>query len=346
MFLLRGSWFWRGIVAHAPRRSPPPLGVEPLEDRLAPTAGLFFSFLLNVAGRTGDHPLSTAGSHLPLAASKWDSIRSDARRGDGANHPFLTALAMRADGLSPDNGLVRSIPSTPIVDPPSPVVSLRAGFVSMSLMPAPVKPASPPMNLSLSASAVASQGALVYVPKRLPSGEALGFPAFNPMTRKPAGKDRPLNFALSPFTPSGLDIVPVPVPRGLEEKLADLFGDPPSVPPDGSTAGALSAGDDRDYAAIRDAVRQLLQESGPFAPMGPQQAEDRLPLSAAEGNAPNAATDAIFSAGTPLDPTPDEDAEGPAAPSATRAVLALLAAGVSFAGQQTGQRETHPRQRR
>ncbi len=88
MFLLRDLWFSRGTVPRAPRRTPPPLGVEPLEDRLAPSVGLFFSFLLSVEGRSSGHPLSATEVPLHPAASKWDSIRADARRGDDASHPF------------------------------------------------------------------------------------------------------------------------------------------------------------------------------------------------------------------------------------------------------------------
>jgi len=213
-------------------------------------------------------------------------------------------------------------------------------------MPPVYKSPSPPTPLSASASAGASQGSVAYLPKRPATGDALGFPTFNPSLRKPAGKDRSLNFALSPFDPSGLDIVPMPVPRSLEEKLADLLGDPQPAPRDASTDGALGAANDRDQAAFRDAVLQMLQEGSTFSPTGPQRAEDLAPFSAAESKPPNTATDDIFSAGTPLDPTSDDAAEDTGVSPATRSVLAFLAAGAGLVGQWTAQREPRPRRHR
>lgn len=342
MFSLRGSWFSPDTVPRAPRRFLPPPSVEPLEDRLAPSAGLLFWFMPKLEERSSDHSWTAREALQHREARNWDSIHEDVRRAD-ANHPFLATLAARADGLNIGGGRLLSALIDLNAAPAAPVVPLGTVLASTSLMPPVDKSPSPPMPLSASASAAASQGSVAYLPKRAASGDALGFPAFNPSVRKPAGKDRPSNFALSPFDPSGLDIVPMPVPRGLEEKLADLLGDPQPAPRDTSTDGALGAANDRDQTAFRDAVLQMLQEGSAFSRTGPQRAEDLAPFTAAESSPPNTATDDIFSAGTPLDPTSDDASEETDVSPATRSVLAFLAAGAGLVGQWTAQREPRPR---
>ncbi|HEY7310977.1 MAG TPA: hypothetical protein VH643_16555 [Gemmataceae bacterium] len=346
MFSLRGSWFSRDTVPRAPRRLLPPPSVEPLEDRLAPSAGLLFWLMPKVEERSSDHPWIAREAPLRSEARNWDSIREDVRRDDDANHPFLATLAARADGLNLGGGRLLSALIDLNAVPAAPVVPLGTVLASTSQMPPVEKSPSLPMPISASASAAASQGSVAYLPKRPATGDALGFPTFNPSVRKPAGKDRPLNFALSPFDPSGLDIVPMPVPRGLEEKLADLLGDPQLAPRDTSTDDVLGAANDRDQAAFRDAVRQMLQEGSTFSRTGPQRADNLAPLTAAESSPPNTATDDIFSAGTPLDPTSDDAAEETGVSPATRSVLAFLAAGAGLVGQWTAQREPRPRRHR
>lgn len=333
MFSLWGFWFRRDTVPRSPRRFSPPLGLEPLEDRLAPTNGMAFSILLVGEARTTGQPLSAMLTRQAPVASRFDLLREEARRAEGVHHPLLAALAIHAGGLSLGNGLLFSSLNDPPASPLAPVVPLGTPLTSMALTPAADKPPSPPMPFSASAFAVSSQGTVANLPKLPAPDAALGFPNFNPSAPKPAKKDRPSNFALSPFDPSGLDIVPVPEPRGLEEKLADLLGDPSPSPQDASRNGALGAANDRDQAAIRDAVQQMLQEGGTFSLAQPQQAETLAPFSAAESSPPNTATDDIFSAGTPLDPSSDDAAEGTGVVSVACSVLAFLAGGADFAGR-------------
>jgi hypothetical protein len=130
-----------------------------------------------------------------------------------------------------------------------------------------------------------------------------------------------LAFELSPFTPFGLDIVPVPVPRGLEDGLADLFGNPASSPAP-SADGLLAPSINQEAARI--AVQELLHEHAPV--LGPH---TPLPVISARPT-PAPQREGTILAGTPLDPAEDGEGEESIRPASPRAIVSLLAAGVSL----------------
>jgi hypothetical protein len=127
-----------------------------------------------------------------------------------------------------------------------------------------------------------------------------------------------LAFELSPFTPFGLDIVPVPVPRGLEESLADLFGNPAHSPTP-SADGLLAPSNDQD--AARMAVQELLRENAALAPHTPLPVISARPAPQREGT---------ILAGTPLDPAEDGEGEQSTSSTSLRAIGSLFAAGVGL----------------
>lgn len=337
------SLFFPRVVPRSPHRKPPLL-VEALEDRLAPASGFFlpsagfsaleFGLVAHLALSKADaQPMREHGGRGGVfeasfpARSGLESYRGETLRGERGDHPFLATLAARLAVRSSDTDLPQPTENAPAGDSAAPFLPLGIGPVSLSPIPALAKPNNAVVHLSASAS-VAAQNALAYLPKRPSTGNTLGFPTFTPPARKPTPQDRPLKLALSPFGASGPDIVPVPEPHGMEERLAELFGDAPPrrVGPD----SPLEANDEKEPAAAREAVLQLLHEEGTLPRMMPFS----LPPAAAEDrDSPNAATDAIF-AGTPFDPMP----EGETVEPSLRSVVVLLAVTAGF-GQRNRKRE-------
>jgi hypothetical protein len=294
-----------------------------LEDRLAPAglAALDFPGQL-LAAWAITHPNLELRNGAVLRDLDQGLRDPDARADFAGNHPLLAALA---DNLHKQEVVPASpqlAPNTPLLNPPSPpATQVQTALLSMMLPPAE-KLAAPSASL------------LVVTPPHVSPPPPLGslsipplppdLPSFTlpqPSTLRPANKAGALAFELSPFTPLGPDIVPVPVPRGLEDGLANLFGNPaPSPAP--TAEGLLVPSDSQDAARI--AVQQLLRDNaaalGPHAPL-PVISSRPMPAPPREGT---------ILAGTPLDPTDDAETEKNIPSALPRSIVSLFAAGVGL----------------
>jgi hypothetical protein len=162
-------------------------------------------------------------------------------------------------------------------------------------------------------------------------------------------KDRSIVFELSPYAPAGLDIVPVPVPRGMDDWFADLFGNSPKGPEPGDMLGAS----DDSSGALRDAVLQMLhgggapQSIGTLSPMAQGEIEDSNSLRAADSalSSTRLQSELIEPTGTRIDSQSEapSDAESarPAAKLTAGSMLGLFVAGMGQAIRQRGRRRSH-----
>lgn len=307
-----------------------------LEDRLAPAAGLFESAILLSPPRgpetyvqaveramTGAHPLSSAASARISVARQEGFPRLAAFRANRGRHPLLAALLnTRHDGGVLGDALPRfSFSSTS----PSGIGPVSSSALTMIVAPQNLNP--DPLLRYHPAGGAPARTDLASPPNSPPPSDGMGFSPFVPSLLMSPRNDRPMTFELSPVAPSGLDIVPVPVPSGL----ADLLADPPRDPVPDNLFGEGRTSDD----SVRDVVAQMLRES--WAPPG---LLDALPCRPAKEVVPPPA---------PLPPsvsyTPSADAdeavevvheasdeEAPAAPLLRRSMLAVVAAGLGFAG--------------
>ncbi len=320
----------------ATRRFAPPR-LEALEDRLVLAGGLFEAAILLKPPRgpetylqaieramTGDHPLSTAVSPRLSVARQEGFPRLAAFRVNSGRHPILaTLLNARHDSGVLGDALPRfafSGTSPPGVGP--------ASNSALTMIVTPQNPGPDPLLHYHPAATIPARSDLVGPPNPPPPpSDGLGFSPFVPPSLMSPGKDRPMTFELSPYAPSGLDIVPVPVPSGL----ADLLGDPPRDPMPDNLFGEGGASDD----AVRDAVAQMLRES--WAPPG---LLDALPTTPAKDVVPPPAPpppSVSYSPSTDADEAVEvahevSDEEAPATPLPRRSLLAAVAAGLGFVG--------------
>jgi hypothetical protein len=310
--------------------------LEVLEDRLAPAGGLFeaAALLKPPSGpevdlqaveraMTGAHLLSTAVSSRLSVARQEGFPRLTAFRANPGRHPLLAALLnARHDGGVLGDTLPRFSFSG---SPPLGVGPASSSALTMIVAPQNLNP-DPLLHYHPAAAPVRSD--LAGPPNPLPPpGDGMGFSPFVPSLLMSPRNDRPMKFELSPYAPSGLDIVPVPVPSGL----ADLLGDPPrdTVPDNLFSEGRAS--DD----AVRDAVAQMLRES--WAPPGlldappSRPAKDVVPppapLPPSVSYPPSADADEAVEVAHEA-----SDEEAPAAPIPRRSMLAAVVAGLGFAG--------------
>ena len=324
----------------ATRRFAPPR-LELLEDRLAPAGGLFEATILLPPlrepgtyvqtierGMTGTHPFISAVSARISVAKQEGFPRLAAFRANLGRHPLLVALLnARHDGGVLGDALPRSSfsgSSPPTVGPAS------SSALTMILAPASLTPVANSSSHSVAVASARSDLAGPPNPPPLP-GDGMGFSPFAPPLLMSPRKDRPMAFELSPYAPSGLDIVPVPVPSGLADRFADLLGDSPRDSVPDNLVGEGRASDD----AVRDAVAQMLRES--WAPPGlldvlpAHPAKDLVsptaPLPPSATYPPSAEADetAVVS-----HEASDEEVRADALPR--RSMLAAVAAGLAFAG--------------
>jgi hypothetical protein len=220
------------------------------------------------------------------------------------NHPILAALA--ASG----GGLLRLELNDPLAPPPA--VPLAPGFVATTMILVHSESSNPSSGVSASSLALSSPGDFAGLPTRLPLlAESLGFSPFNSLSLMTPSKDRSIVFELSPYSPAGPDIVPIPVPRGMDDWFAELFGNPSQGPgPDASLGGAPGASNDSD-AAVRDAVLQMLHadvSSPPLSAIGSPRLVNP-PEPTVESRAPGAETNAFEPIAESCGPIAEPDAE-------------------------------------
>lgn len=297
--------------------------IETLEDRLAP-AGLapldFFTPLFAVW--ESRHPNVEVPKGAVFRVSDQGFRVSEARIDDAGNHPLLDAVVDNLHKLVDAPATPQLAPTNAPPSPsfPSPTQG-QTGLMS-TMLPTVVNPIAASVLPHLGTATLTSplpplgSHSILPLPADLPS-----FTPPLPSTPRPATQAGPLAFELSPFTPFGLDIVPVPVPRGLEEGLADLFGSPASAPAP-SADGLLAPSINQEAARI--AVQELLHENAPV--LGPH---TPLPVISARP-APTPQREGTILAGTPLDPAEDAEDEQSIHPASPRAIVSLLAAGVSL----------------
>lgn len=341
------SWFPM-FSASRRTRAPAVLQVEPLEDRLAPAGlaalpehrsaappALLIAANVFHSENLGQNPrsLDTSQRDLPfliLLSNRHPFSRLKAVRDDPHVHLELSALAAYLLGQR-----MALVPS-----------SLEAGNLGLEFAsPAQGQNASTTMMLpfpSASPSATFSRP----VPWLTPAGSPppmsppaplpSDFPRFSaekPPSAKDANEEGALRFELSPFTPSGLGIVPVPVPRGLEERFADLFGGA-GLPPAGTTESLLAANGDRGEDAVRAAVEYILHDQhtisipNAFLP-SPHTAE--VNRETVEQVPPSASLpDSSLAAEIPVERADAAEDEEMPTPELSRTLLALAAASLSL----------------
>jgi hypothetical protein len=313
------------------------------------------TYVLTIEGEaTG--PYQVGVQFTPLNPMAGGSDPGGGQAPGPGEHRFLTALAAAADSSDSPNlgdGTLRSFLGNMGGNAPALAVALEQRIVSTTTtMVARTDPVDRGSSFSAGILASASSGESAGLLSRflLPS-ELPGFSAFSTSVLMTSSKDRAMAFELSPYSPAGPDIVPIPVPRGLEDWLAEFLGSPSQGP---GTDGRLGAGNDVNDTSLRDAVFQMLQEG--WAPPGktgvvpanvpPPTAPPSLPalpkdVPPGEGGAPTqttsqpnaAARDAVLAAAPP----PDEEAGGPAVEPSTGSMLAAFAVGLG----QVGWREWH-----
>jgi hypothetical protein len=333
-------WFVRFAAFRARRRLPARavLRLERLEDRLAP-AGLALDFarpvspvllaatyaLLNPQAGQDSLPYDKPGADLlalALLRHRSDAPRLSAIREGVDNHPFLSALAAHFLGQT-----------FAAVSSPSPPGNLGLEFSALettqnqNALAATMLPLSSPSTPTNSTflspfftppGQPAASSALPSLPADLPH-----FSAPKTTPAKPADERGSSSFELSPFAPLGLGIVPVPLPRGLEESVADLY-DGGGLPPSGSTESLLAENGNSDDEALRAAVWQLLHGDATLA----------LPQSAKAKPQPVERTipspplpDGPIPRGSPVDSVADTESEEAIPSTPSRSLLILLAAG-------------------
>jgi hypothetical protein len=254
--------------------------------------------------------------------------RLAAFRANPGRHPLLAALL----NIRHDIGVLGdALPRFSLSDRSPPGVGpASSSALTMILAPQNLNP-DPLLHYHPAAGAPAPSD-LAGPPNPLPPpGDGMGFSPFVPSLLMSPGKDRPMRFELSPYAPSGLDIVPVPVPSGLADRLTDPLGDPPRDPVPDNLLGEGRASDD----AIRDAVAQMLRES-----WAPPSLLDALPSRPARDVVPSPAPlppSLSYAPSTDADEAVEvvheaSDEEAPAAPLPRRSMLAAVVAGLGFAG--------------
>lgn len=327
------------------------------------------TYLLSIKGGAAG-PYQVSVQFTPLTPSDGSDgsdsgggPTSDPDNGSGAasgpgNHHFLSALASAgADGPDFPNlgdGMLRSFLGGIGGNPPALAIALEQRLVAMTTtMVVQSDPVNRSSSFSAGALASASPGESAGLLNRfaLP-GELPGFSAFSPTVLMTSGKNHALAFELSPYSPTGPDIVPIPVPRGLEDWLAEFLGGSSQEP---GPEGHLGASNDANGTSLRDAVFQMLQEGwAPPAPTGtvpanvfPSTAVPPLPplpenippgasgASIRTSSLPNvAAKDALLAAAPP-----DEETDGPVIESSAGSMLAAFAVGLGSVGWRERRRD-------
>jgi hypothetical protein len=248
-----------------------------LEDRLTPAAAPFFS---HAALPYSLPPALEQGLKILFRIAQQDDFRlaidnlnkssaANLRSSDGlpgrpflnhvsqtvgrGNHPILASLLSSGDGSRLSglgDGLLRTEWNNLIATPPVP---LAQGFLTTTMILVHNESANPAGSPTLSAGDFSSP------PTRLPTlAETLSTSPFNFHSPMTPGKDRSIVFELSPYAPAAPDIVPIPVPHGMDDWFAELFATPSQGPAPGDALGASNDSSD----AVRDAVLQMLHEGG------------------------------------------------------------------------------------
>jgi hypothetical protein len=313
--------------------------LELLEDRLAPSLGLFGAVFLT----------NRETSLLPAKAHEISSPRLDRFRADAASHPRLALLlARRLNGLGHGDILPRfSLGGETVALPPPGVAPSQGSTATMIVGPQNQMSGS---ALSLRPAAGPARSDLAPLSNPVPPpGDGPGFSPFAPSVLMSPGKDRPRTFELSPYTPSGLDIVPVPVPSGPADRLADLFGSPLRDTAPDNLLGEGRQSDD----AVRDAVSQMLRESWPppglletlsSSPRSEVSVPLPSPASPEESHAPTTAAKSTAEVpALPVLSASNAEQETTAAEPPRRSMLAAIAAGLGLAGWHGWRRERRAR---
>jgi hypothetical protein len=354
------------------------LRLEALEDRLAPAAvalplatdatppihpHALLSQLSQPAvfadSRTHDAPANSRLLLLAAVAIRHDSGQKDGNHTDGDNHPFFAGLASHLLSLN----LVAFLPHSTTSDFTGVLSSLSpttgtAAFVSTTQLPTSNPASNAGLGFPASAFVVppgqtlASSGSLP-MPAETPS-----FSAIKPPAPKPSTEEGPLAFELSPFAPLGLGIAPIPVPRGLEESLADQFGNPaPTTPASDPAPFLLGKIDGSDPDAVRAGVIRMLQENASLPSQRAGSVGDGQQVANASGSSkpaksvpvesipPLALPEGAALAGSPLDPACDAEGNELPRASAVRSILALFAVSVGLGRLRLSVRRTPSRKR-
>jgi hypothetical protein len=300
---------------------------------------------------TGTFQLSTTFTPLLPMAGGENLPPLDEVHVDPGSHPILALwLASRSNGSAHGDGLFHFSPlnmSMASAPPPSGISAGQDSTSTMIVMPQNqttdptlhLRP--PPSGPTRSDLAVPSNPA--------PPVDGPGFSPFIPSVLMSPGKDRPRTFELSPYAPSGPDIVPVPVPSGPADRLADLFGGPPrDAVPDNLLGEGRGSND-----AVRDAISQMLRES--WAPPGllemtPPSPRNEVGVSLPSPAPPEAihspspdADSAIVAPAPPVSNASSAEEKTTTAEPRRRSMLAAVAAGLGFAGWRGWRRERRTR---
>ena len=265
-------WFRNVVLPHGkkPVRSltVPSLRVEALEDRLAPAAAPIFSHppfppVLPALER-GLQAFLQRGAIEDLrlmledlkARKAVDPVRSATNPSSArlhlSNHPILAAFVASGGGsrlAGLGNGLLRTEWGNLMANPPA--VPLGQGLTATTMILVHNESASQAGGPALSPGDPSSS------PTRLPIlAETPSSSPFNLQALMALGRDRAVVIELRPYSPAAPAIVPIPVPRGMDDWFAELFGAPAQGPSPGDALG--SSNDSSE--AVRDAVLQMLHQ--------------------------------------------------------------------------------------
>jgi hypothetical protein len=275
------------------------------------------------------------------------------------NHPIRAALAAsgagsRLAGLG--DGLLRSELSGLITT--SLAVPLSQGFASATMILVHNESSNPTSDFSASSLTPSSPDDFAGLPTRLPFlAETLGFSPFNSLALMTPARDRSIVFELSPYSPAGLDIVPIPVPRGMDDWFAELFGNPPKGLEPGASPGNVLGASNDSADALREAVFQMLHANGASQSIGvlsppAQGGTDDFVMRIDGSNSPRAADSAPSSIrpqselvspeaspfGSSSETSSDAETAKPAAKFMAGSMLGLFAAGMGQAIRHRGRR--------